>query len=313
MKFLKSEHPRLHRARIAASAMALLAAILMPLAQAVSAGTLDRVRDAGQIRFGYRTDARPFSYRDDSGNAAGYSVVLCKKVAEQVGAELALPTLAVEWVPVTVEGRFSALRQGNVDLLCGADSVTLSRRREVAFSIPIFPGGIGAVLRTDAPYGLRDALSGTPSSQPRSRGSPAEILGQQTVSIIAGTTSQNWLTDRLDKLQVPATVVPVQGYEAGIQRVLDRGSNAFFGDRAILLGAVKRSASAQDLIVLDRRFTYEPIGLTLARGDEDFRLLVDGALSRLFGSAGFRGLYASWFGGPDEATLAFFRQSALPE
>jgi ABC-type amino acid transport substrate-binding protein len=300
-------------ARIGVSAIALLAAMLMPLAQSALAGTLDRVRDAGKIRFGYRTDARPFSYKDDSGNAAGYSVVLCKKVADQIGAELALPTLAVEWVPVTVEGRFADLRQGNVDVLCGADGVTLSRRREVAFSIPVFPGGIGVVLRTDAPFGLRDALSGTPPSQPRLRGSTADLLGQQTISIIAGTTSQNWLTGRLDKLQIPATVVLVEGYEAGIQRVLDRSSGAFFGDRAILLDAARRSASAQDLIVLDRRFTYEPIGLTLARGDEDLRLVVDGALSRLFGSAGFRGLYASWFGGPDEATLAFFRQSALPE
>jgi ABC-type amino acid transport substrate-binding protein len=313
MKFPRWERSRVRGARIGASAIALLAAMLMPLPQAASAGTLDRVRDAGKIKFGYRTDARPFSYNDESGKAAGYSVALCSRVAEQVRAELALPTLAVEWVPVTLEGRFSDLRQGNVDLLCGADSVTLSRRREAAFSIPIFPGGIGVVLRTDAPFGLRDALSGTPSSQPRLRGSPAEILGQQTVSIVAGTTSQNWLADRIDKLQIPATVVPVQGYEAGIQRLLDRGSNALFGDRAILLSAVKRSASAQDLIVLDRRFTYEPIGLTLTRGDEDFRLLVDTALSGLFGSAGFRGLYASWFGGPDEATLAFFRQSALPE
>ena len=34
-----------------------------------AAGTLDRVTQAGKITLGYRTDARPFSYRDESGNA----------------------------------------------------------------------------------------------------------------------------------------------------------------------------------------------------------------------------------------------------
>ncbi len=56
-----------------------------------------------------------------------------------------------------------------------------------------------------------------------------------------------------------------------------------------------------------------PLTLGLARGDDDFRLVVDRTLSRLFRSAEFRALYARWFGEPDESTLEFFRRSALPE
>jgi polar amino acid transport system substrate-binding protein len=64
----------------------------------------------------------------------------------------------------------------------------------------------------------------------------------------------------------------VDSYDAGIKRVLDRNSDVFFGDRAILLEAAKRSPSAGDLVVLDRLFTYEPLALALARNDDDFRL-----------------------------------------
>ena len=46
--------------------------------------------------------------------------------------------------------RFDAIKLAQVDLLCGADTVTLARRADVAFSIPIFPGGIGALTRADA-------------------------------------------------------------------------------------------------------------------------------------------------------------------
>ena len=77
--------------------------------------------------------------------------------------------------------------------------------------------------------------------------------------------------------------------------------------------AAARSSSPGELVVLDRHFTYEPLALVLQRGDEDFRLIVDRALSGLYKSKGFRDLYASWFGEPDERTVTFFQQTALPE
>ena len=40
------------------------------------AATLERVRGAGKIVLGFRVDARPFSYKDASGKAIGYSIAL---------------------------------------------------------------------------------------------------------------------------------------------------------------------------------------------------------------------------------------------
>ena len=65
------------------------------------ATTLERIRANGTLRLGYRADAQPFSFQDESGQPAGYSVALCGKIAEQVKTTLAQPSLAVEWVPVT--------------------------------------------------------------------------------------------------------------------------------------------------------------------------------------------------------------------
>jgi ABC-type amino acid transport substrate-binding protein len=81
----------------------------------------------------------------------------------------------------------------------------------------------------------------------------------------------------------------------------------------MLLDAVKRSDKAGDLTVLDRRFTIAPLALALRRGDEDARLAADRALSRVYGTAEFRAMYAKWFGEPDEGAAAFFRSVALPE
>jgi ABC-type amino acid transport substrate-binding protein len=95
--------------------------------------------------------------------------------------------------------------------------------------------------------------------------------------------------------------------------LLDRRYDAFFGQRSVLLDAARRHASSRDLLVLDRLFTYEPLALAFGRGDEDFRLLVDSTLSRLYGSPDMSGLYTKWFGEPDESTLTFFRWNALSD
>jgi len=303
------------KAVAAAVVLALVSMLMPPRAHAAElAATLDGVKKTGKLKLGYREDARPYSYRDESGKPAGYSVVLCEKIADQVKAQLGLSALAPEWAPVTLENRFQLLQEGKVDLLCEADTPTLARRKEASFSIPIAEGGIGALLRADSSYRLRAVLTkGKAAAGPFWRASPAQIIEQQTFSVVAGTTSATWLAGRLDKFQLSAKVVPVDGYQAGIERVLERGSNVLFGDRAILVDAAKRSPSSQDLVVLDRRFTVDPVALALRRNDDDFRLLVDGTLSRLFQSEDFRYLYAKWFGEPDEETLKFFQLSALPE
>jgi putrescine:ornithine antiporter len=296
----------------AASAVAL---VLLVLGFAASAHgqTLERVRDAGKLRIGYREDARPFSYRDESGRPAGYSIALCEKVAEAVKAQLGASALATEYVAVTSEDRFHAVAEGRIDLLCAEATATLARRREVSFSLPIFPSGIGAVLRADAPPRLRDVLEGRPAPyRPLWRAS-AQVLDRRVLSAISGTTAETWLHERKATLEVLAEIAPVDGYATGIQRVLSRQSDVFFGDRPILLDAVRRSPAAEDLRVLDRMFTYEPLALALPRGDEDFRLLVDRTLSGLYRADEIGSLYTTWFGEPDENALTFFRLSTLPE
>jgi len=290
----------------------LITTAVLPLVAAnpASAATLDRVREAGKLTLGYRVDARPFSYQDASGQPTGYSIALCQGIAEEIKTELGLAEMGVDWVPVTIDDRFEAVAEGKVDLLCGSATATLTRREQVSFSIRIFPGGIGAILRSEDTAPLQEVLLGRPPSGPIWRASPARILESKIFSVVGGTSAESWLSERLDHFQLTANVVPVENYDAGIERVISGDSNVFFGERSILL---ETAAERSGLTVLDRLFTYEPIALALQRNDDDFRLVVDRALSRAFGSAGFRDLYAKWFGAPDENTVTFFRQGVLPE
>jgi polar amino acid transport system substrate-binding protein len=282
---------------------------------AAEAQTLDRIRGASAIKLGYETDARPFSFKNESGTAEGYAVGLCMKVVDQVKSELGLANLSVEWVPVALDQRFQAVKDGTVDLLCGADTVTLTRRKDVSFSISIFPSGTGAVVSDSSPLALREVLEkGQPSERPIWRGSPARtLLEEKTFSAVAGTTSETWLNERIKTFELASTVAPVETYDQGIEGVLNGTSAALFGELPVLLDAASRSEGSGNLIVLNRHFTNEPLALVLARGDEDFRLTADRALSAFYRAQDFRAFFTGWFGPPDDDIVTFFHQTTLPE
>jgi ABC-type amino acid transport substrate-binding protein len=60
------------------------------LAAGAQAQTLERVRESGTFKIGYRTDAAPFAYQDELDEAVGYSVDLCRAVAINVKQALGL-------------------------------------------------------------------------------------------------------------------------------------------------------------------------------------------------------------------------------
>jgi polar amino acid transport system substrate-binding protein len=279
---------------------------------ASAATVIDRIKAAGKMSLGYREEAAPFSYKNEQGQPAGYTVEICQAVADELKAGLGLADLPVEWVPVTIDDRFQAVATGKVDLVCGATSVTLSRRKEVSFSLPVFIGGTGILLRTDAPVQLRKVLNGDPPG-PVWRGSPALLLEKKTFAVVKDTTSEGLLKSRLQSLRITANTTEVESYEAGLAAILDRSADVLVGDRPILVEAAQSSPQAADLLVIDRTFSANPIALPLDRNDEDFRLAVDQALSKLYRSDRFRDIYRKWFGDPDEAVLDFFSAAALPE
>src|SRR3954469_18364917 len=99
MNLLKSGH------------LAMLAALALFCAAEASAQTLDKIRKQGAISLGYIDGAAPFSFADRNGEPQGYSVELCKAVAEGIANQLKLPQLKSRWVKLTVQNRIDAVRK----------------------------------------------------------------------------------------------------------------------------------------------------------------------------------------------------------
>jgi polar amino acid transport system substrate-binding protein len=295
-----------------------VAAVVAAISAALPAGaaTLDRIRDTGHIRLGFMTDAPPFSIRADGGAPDGYAVSLCKGVAESIKRDLALPGLTIDWVPLAANERLTAVYKNRVDLLCAPMSETLGRREHASFSIPIFAGGNRAAIRADAPAALRNVLLESHPTKPVWRGSPAATVLESTkLAVVSATSGEAWLYERAKTLQVNADIVRVPDYRTAMKQLVAGDVNVVFGDRVVMLGALQslEPKDRSNVVILDRMFTHEPAGLALEHGDDDFRVLVDRALSRMYASPDFAALYAKWCGEFDERARTFFVWNTLPE
>ena len=266
------------------------------IASSVSAGTLDRVRDSGVLKLGYRTDAAPYSYKNTLGEPAGYSVDLCRNIAAFTKTSLKLKEISIEYVPVTAENRFKAVQDGRIDILCGATTATLSRREMVDFSLGTFIDGASVMLMAGGPGGFQD-------------------LAGKNVGVRGGTTTEEGLYETLKKLSVNANVVPVKSHDEGLAKLEKGDLSAYFADRAILMFLMASSPSAGQLRVSADYFSFEPYALAVKRGDNDFRLLVDTALSRLYRSGGIVPIFRNSFGNaePSDVLRSLYLVNALPE
>jgi len=307
MQFQASSYSRGQRSTFASRVTTAIAVFGIAASLPVSAGTLDRVKETGRIKLGYIADARPFTHMTEAKNVQGYTAGLCQQVVERVKKQVGAAQLNVEWVAVTRENQVAEVKQGNIDLMCTPSVETAESRQDVSYSKPVFPAGVRAVVRRDTATALQKALGDPPKPQPVWRGSPAaKLLDNGSFAVVAGSTTERWLKENMKRLKVNGKAVPVENYRAGVKALMDRKADVFFGDRAVVLGVMEGDAGAE-LVILERWFTHQPLGLALPRNDDDFRLLVDRALSDAYAAPEFRDAYGMWAGTMDDSTRNFFQ------
>lgn len=290
----------------------LLAGLLALLPMLAGAATLERVRSNNAITLGYLPDVAPFS-SEDGGKVGGYAIDLCLKIADGVQTGLGLSDMQVRYQALTVDEAVGAINSGAIDILCTPTPQTLERRKSISYSLPVYTAGLSVVVRKDAAPGLVNALNGEAvHTGPTWRATINQGLASHTFATVEGGVTEDWVRDKLRRLGVIATLVKVDSHEQGVQFVAEGKASAFFGERMLLQNVLAKNQAAEQMTVLDRIFEITPVSLALARGDEDFRLLVDTVLSDLYRSDEYESLYTKYFGEPGEIAKILTHVYALP-
>jgi ABC-type amino acid transport substrate-binding protein len=285
--------------RHAMFALAVMTALVATTAQAQTlTGTLKKVKDGGTLTIGYRENALPFSFTGSDGKPTGYSVDLCKEIAVAVQQELNIPNMAVQWVPVTPEGRVDAVANGTVDIECGTTTASLSRHEKVDFTLMTFVDG--ATLLTVEGAGVRTV---------------ADLAGKR-IGVVAGTTTERVLADFLRRQSINATVVPVKDHDEGLAALQTSKVEAYASDRIILVGLILQARGTARYALIPDDLSYEPYALMVRRDDSAFRLVANRTLARIYRSGAIGAIYSKWFGSlgkPSSALILMYALQGLPE
>ncbi|MCW0921488.1 amino acid ABC transporter substrate-binding protein [Pseudomonas sp. RG1] len=291
----------------------LLLVCVLALVPVVTHGnTLERIRASQAITLGYVRDFMPFSDQD-ADKASGYAIDLCLKIADKVRIDLNLPALKIQYQAVSLNDEMNAVSSGRIDILCTPTPPTLARRRIVSYSVPIYTAGLSAVVRQDASETLLNVLNGKVAhTGPTWRATVNRGLANQTYAAIAGGVTETWIQQQMRLLGVVAALVTVENAEAGLNLVANGKADAFFAERMMLKHLLTRNYPSGNLVLLERIFEYAPTAMAVDREDEDFRLLVDTALSEMYRSGEIEQAFDKHLGGAGDAARKLFKIYAIP-
>jgi ABC-type amino acid transport substrate-binding protein len=239
-------------------------------------GTLARVRAAGAVTIAYRESSVPFSYLSARGEPIGYSIELCKKLAEAIGGELGRE-LALKWLAVTSESRIEAIVSGRADLECGSTTNNLERQKQVAFSPIIFVAGTKLLVKRGSPIRSYRNLAG------------------KTVVVTAGTTNESAMQEIARRFKIDFRLVTSRDHAQSYARLEAGTADAFATDDVLLYGLIAQRQAKKEYQVVGEFLSYDPYGIMFRKNDPQLAEVVKRAFHDLAEDGEIERQYKRWF------------------
>lgn len=241
--------------------------------------TLQRIQASGVVVIGHRESSLPMSYVAD-GVPMGYSVDVCRHIAQALGRHLKLRDVRTTYRMVTSSTRFDAIEKGEVDLECGSTTNTAARRQRVAFTIPHFIASSRIVVLSAKPYERIEDLEG-------------KVLASTT-----GTTNIDSLAREAANKSVRVRIEPAKDHAEGFGWVVSGKADGFAMDDVLLFGLRASHSRPEDLKVIGKPMTIEPYAVAFERNNAELKAVVDAELRRLIQTRELHRLYDKWFTQP---------------
>jgi glutamate/aspartate transport system substrate-binding protein len=239
-------------------------------------GTLAKVRAARALTIAYRESSVPFSYLSPRGEPIGYSIELCKKLAEAIG-EAVGREIELKWLPVTSATRIEAIVSGRADLECGSTTSNLERQKQVAFSPIIFVAGTKLLVKRGSPIRSYRNLAG------------------KTVVVTAGTTNEAAMQEIARRFKIDFRLAAARDHAESFAQLEAGRADAFATDDVLLYGLLAERKAQKSYQVVGEFLSYDPYGIMFRRGDAQLAELVQRAFHDLAEDGEIERQYKRWF------------------
>lgn len=212
--------------------------------------TLAQVKQRGILNCGVDTGAPGFAVKDDKGKWVGIDVDFCRSIA---AATLNDPE-KVNYIPLTAKVRFTALQNGEIDILIRDSTLTFTRATQLKLhpvGVNFYAGQGFMVKKSLKAKGVKD-------------------LNGATICVITGATLELNIADynRANNVKI-GTLLFEKLDEA--TAALDTGRcDGYTDDTGSLAGARSTMKKPDDWEVLAEVISKEPLGLHVRQGDEQW-------------------------------------------
>lgn len=230
--------------------------------------TLNKIIERNELRVGLDPGYQPFEMTNKKGQVVGFDVDIAKELAKSMGVKLTI-------VNTDYDGIIPALLTDKFDIILSGMTITQSRNLQINFADPYIVVGQAIILNKN--------LKGKVNSY-KDLNDP-----KYTVASRIGTTGE-----MATKRMIPKAKYKSFDKEAdGAMDVVNGQADAFIYDLPFGVVFMAQHGNGK-AILLDKPFTYEPLGMGIRKGDPDFLNYLNNFLRQVKADGRYDRIYDKW-------------------
>jgi polar amino acid transport system substrate-binding protein len=252
---------------------------LPPAGRMPAGSTMKKIQDSGRLTAGVDQNTFLFGFRNPTTNQLeGFDIDRVKEIAKAIFGD----ENKVRWKVVTSAGRIDALKEKKVDIVVRTMTATCARWQDINFSAIYYTAG--QRLLVDKSSEVADVAG-------------LDQLGGKKVCANKGSTSLK----TIDEHKANPIPVGVDNWSDCLIMLQQGQVDAMSTDDTILAGMVAQDPNVK---MVGPRFTEEPYGIGIPKGNEDMVRFVNGVLEQSVASGAWARSYSQWLGRTGESRPA---------
>jgi len=237
--------------------------------------TMASLLSKGKITVGVKFDQPGLGQKNPISNKVeGFDVEIAKQIALGIfGGSINDIESKIEFKESTTPNREVFLENGTVDMVVATYTINDARKQRIDFAGPYYIAGQDIMVKAND-----TSIKGV-----------NDLAGKKTCSVRNSTPAAN-----IKRLVPTADLTEFDQYSDCVQALRDGRVTSVTTDNSILLGFV--AASPADFKIVGNKFTEEPYGIGVKRGDDAFRTYINDRLEAIYANGEWAKLFAATLG-----------------
>ncbi len=246
-----------------------------PVPQFAAGTTRAALQQKGRIVVGTKFDQPGLGQKNPTTNEVeGFDVEVAKLIAVGIfGGSVDNIDSKIEFRESTTPNRETFIENGTVDMIVATYTINDARKQRIDFAGPYYVAGQDIMVKTND-----NSIRGV-----------NDLAGKQVCTVRNSTPAAN-----LERLAPQAQVTLFDQYSDCVSAMRDGRVQAVSTDNSILLGFV--AASPTEFKIVGNKFTDEPYGIGLKKGDTAFRNFINDRLEQMYRDGSWARAFAATLG-----------------